>query len=76
MGRQKSPFAWSLLPRYQGILEANVSLDTGHEQSLFKVYLAKTGHSVIPGESKKGPAFERLLLPDYICNDTLQHLIE
>ena len=25
--------------------------------------------SVLPGESKKTPAFERLLLPEYISND-------
>ena len=29
----------------------------------------------IPGESKKRPAFERLLLPEYISNDILQYLI-
>ena len=30
----------------------------------------------IPGESKKRPAFGRLLLPDYISNDVLQYLIK
>ena len=29
----------------------------------------------LPGESKKRPAFERLLLPEYISNDILQYLI-
>ena len=31
---------------------------------------------LLPGESKKPPVFERLLLPDYISNDILQYLIE
>ena len=31
---------------------------------------------LIPGESKRCPAFERLLLPKYICNNILQYLIE
>ena len=30
----------------------------------------------LPGESKKFPAFERLLLPEYISNDILQYLIK
>ena len=29
-----------------------------------------------PGESKKRPTFERLLLPEYISNDIWQYLIE
>ena len=32
--------------------------------------------SVMLGESNKEPAFERLLLPEYISNDILQYLIE
>ena len=31
---------------------------------------------VLPGESEKRPAFERLLLPEYISNDDLQYLIK
>ena len=33
-------------------------------------------HELLPGESKKRPAFERLLLPEYISNDILQYLIK
>ena len=33
-------------------------------------------HHFLPGESKKRPAFERQLLPEYINNDILQYLIE
>ena len=30
----------------------------------------------VPGDSKKCPAIERLLLPEYISNNILQYLIE
>ena len=32
--------------------------------------------SKLPGESKKGLAFDRLLLPEHISNDVLQQLME
>ena len=30
----------------------------------------------LPGEKKKRPAYERLMIPEYISNDILQYLIE
>ena len=35
-----------------------------------------TNSLTVPGKSEKTPAFERLLLPEYVSNDILQYLIK
>ena len=40
-----------------------------------KIAITAILHHIL-GESKKRPVFERLLLPEYICNDILQCLIK
>ena len=42
----------------------------------FNNILIKLISKFIPGEPKKRPAFERLLLPEYISNDILQYSIK
>ena len=42
-------------------------------------YIRNMNHGitlVIPGDSFKRPAFDKLLLPEYISDDILQYLIE
>ena len=41
-----------------------------------KISKAKCFERNLPGESKKHPVFEMLLLPECVCNDILQYLIE
>ena len=38
--------------------------------------LATYGFNILPGESKEGPEFERLLLLEYTSNDIQQYLTE
>ena len=45
-------------------------------QNLFCVFKKVDGVVLYRVSQKKRPAFERLLLPEYISNDILQYLIE
>ena len=50
-----------------------VTVKSTHRSVLAGSYKEKL---FIPGESEKRPAFERLLLPEYISNYDLQYLIK
>ena len=52
----------------------NETLETVRD-STKKIYPCRVNINV-PGESKKRPAFDRLLLPEYISNNILQYLMK